>query len=169
MLLLARNMNDFNFRFLMDIYEEGNLENGRNIAPTESDPRCIAIGEASFYQYLTECFFTLENAYYAIWMLDGSYVSALRLQPYQDGMLIAALETRPACRKKGYAKALLAAVMEQFPQTKLYSHVAKRNIPSIQTHIACGFDRILEHAVYADGSVFTSSCTFLRNTCELPE
>ena len=105
-------------------------------------------------------FFPTDNAWYCIWDEKGHYVSALRLEPYRDGLLLEALETAPAERRKGYAGKLLQAVQARFAQEKIYSHVSKRNIPSLRTHEVCGFRKIAENAVYADGSVTSRSCTF---------
>jgi GNAT superfamily N-acetyltransferase len=109
--------------------------------------------------YLQEVFFRTPGAVLALWEEAGKYVSALRLEPYRDGLLLEALETAPAERRKGYAGKLIQAVQERFAQEKIYSHVSKRNIPSLRTHEVCGFRRIAENAVYADGSVTSRSCT----------
>ena len=88
------------------------------------------------------------------------YVSAARLEPYRDGLLLEALETAPELRGRGYAAALLRNMLESAPGTgPVYSHVDKKNAASLAVHRACGFRRILEHAVYADGSVLASACT----------
>lgn len=160
MLTVIRNLRDLNFRQLMDVYEEGNLENAREMFPYVPETQWPLLAEQSFYQYLKECFFPTAGAAYAVWEVEGRYVSALRLEPYRDGLLIEALETAPALRKQGYASALLRAVKEMAGNQKLYSHVSKRNKASLRTHEACGFFRILEHAVYADGSVLSNCCTF---------
>ena len=104
-------------------------------------------------------FFKTEGAYYLIWEEAGRYVSALRLEPYRDGLLLEALETAPEQRRKGYAAKLMSAAQEFVGDTKLYSHVHKRNIPSLNVHDFCGFHRILEYAVYTDGSVNDRCCT----------
>ena len=77
-----------------------------------------------------------------------------------DGLLLEALETAPAERRKGYAKALIQAVLPQLGDVKVYSHVNKRNTASRKTHEACGFVKCLDHAVYADGSVLHDSDTY---------
>ena len=160
MLYIARKLKELDFRQLMDIYEEGNLENASELWPEEPVGQQLLLAEQSFHQYLRECFFPTEGACYCVWTEKGKYVSALRLEPYQDGLLLEALETKPAERRKGYAEALLRAVLTEVGERKLYSHVSKRNTPSQAVHEKCGFRRILEHAVYADGSVYTNSCTF---------
>ena len=160
MLYIARRLKDLDFRQLMDIYEEGNLENAAELWPEEPQGQQLLLAEQGFHQYLRECFFSTEGALYCVWVENDRYVSALRLEPYQDGLLLEALETKPDQRRKGYAVELVKAVLSEVGDTKIYSHVGKRNSASLKTHEKCGFRRILEHAVYADGSVMTNHCTF---------
>lgn len=86
-------------------------------------------------------------------MEAGEYISALRLEPYKDGLLLEALETAPRHRRKGYGYQLLKAVLNAFPDRKIYSHVSKRNVPSLAIHEKCGFRKISDAAAYIDGSV----------------
>ena len=166
MLYLAESMHKLDFRQLMDVYAEGNLENAREMFPQESEEQGILLAEQDFYQYLRECFFSTPGAFYGVWVVDGRYVSALRLEPYQDGMLLEALETKPECRGNGYAADLVSSVLKQLPGRRIYSHVSKRNKASLRVHEKCGFHRILEHAVYADGSVLSTSCTLCTEKLE---
>ena len=159
MLVIAESLRSLNFGQLMEVYEEGNLENGAEFWPDLPQAQQLLNAEQDFYQYLKECFFSTDGAFYALWVANGAYVSALRLEPYQDGLLLEALETAPQHRGRGYATALITAVMQTVGDTKVYSHVSKRNTASLRTHEKCGFHRILDHAVYADGSVLTTSCT----------
>lgn len=159
MLYIAEKMKALDFRQLMDVYEEGNMENAAAFFHREPKEQWILLAEQSFHQYLKECFFRTEGAKYCIWIIEDKYVSALRLEPYQDGLLLEALETKPDSRRMGYASALVAEVLRSVGDQKIYSHVSKRNTASLRTHEKCGFRRILEHAVYADGSVFSNSCT----------
>lgn len=162
MLKIARNMKELSFNSLMEIYIEGNQENGAERWPEESRMRQIQLAEQDFYCYLTECFFATPGAVYAVWEADGKYVSALRLEPYRDGLLLEALETDPEQRRKGYAAALVTAVqgwLREQGSVKIYSHVSKWNAASLRTHEKCGFQRISESAAYIDGSVNPRSCT----------
>lgn len=114
------------------------------------------------YDYLHEDFFRVSGAFYAVWELQGLYVSALRMEPYRDGYLIEALETLPRERGKGYAKSLLNGVLysgEVSDGLPVYSHVRKKNSASLAVHTACGFEPILDHAVFIDGSVYHHSRT----------
>ena len=159
MLTIVKSMRELNFGQLMAVYEEGNLENGREFWPEQSEGQQILQAEQAFYQYLRESFFRTEGAFYAIWSEKGGYVSALRLEPYQDGLLLEALETAPAHRRKGYAAALINATLQELGNEKVYAHVHKKNIPSLRTHESCGFRKVLDHAVNIDGSVSRKAYT----------
>ncbi len=141
MLYIACSLKQVQFSMLMEVYLEGNQEKPCTLLEAEQD----------FYHYLQAVFFPTHGAYYAIWVEKGQYVSALRMEPYRDGVLLAALETAPHCRCRGYGKSLIKAVLSQ--EKKVYSHVAKDNLPSLRVHEACGFQRISQQAVYLDGSV----------------
>ncbi len=161
MLTVVRSLKQLPFSALMAIYEEGNRENGEELYPHLEPQQQIMQAEQDFYAYLREGFFGQENAAYYIWWQDGKAVSALRLEPYQDGLLLEALETHPEYRGRGYAKALLRAVLETAEYNKIYVHISPRNGASIAVHHACGFRKLLNHAVYADGSVSHRCDTWL--------
>ena len=148
MLLIAKRLEELDFPALMDIYIEGNREKA-----DEYGDGGLLQAEREFYDYLREDFFRQRDAFYAVWVEQGKYVSALRLEPYKDGWLLEALETAPADRKRGCAKELMGSVLEMMGQSVVYSHVSKRNEASLRTHYACGFVKHLDHVVYLDGSV----------------
>ena len=162
MLTVATNLRELSFGKLMEVYAEGNLENGLDLWPDEPEGRRIALAEQEFYSYLREIFFKTSHARYFIWEESGSYLSALRLEPYQDGLLLEALETHPQHRRKGYAAKLMEAALQYAGNVKIYSHVGKKNTASLRTHKKCGFRPILEYAVYADGSVNDRCRTLLH-------
>lgn len=159
MLLVFEKLRDMSFSKLMAVYEEGNAENAAEFWPDMEKGQGLLRAEQEFYQYLREIFFPTEQARYYVWEERGAYLSALRLEPYRDGMLLEALETHPAYRRMGYAARLIRAVQEACPNVKIYSHVGKRNTASLNTHEKCGFRRISDQAVYADGSVNSRSYT----------
>lgn len=161
MLHIAHSLRELSFGKLMEVYAESNRENAEEFWPELSEGERLLRTEQDFYQYLHQGFFPAQGAAYYIWEVDGTYVSALRLEPYRDGLLLEALETAPAQRQKGYASALMASVLETVGAQKIYSHVGKRNEASLKTHLHCGFRRISEQAVYADGSVNDRCCTLL--------
>lgn len=165
MLKLYHNLHSIDFSKLMELYAQGNAENARDCYPHEELLVGIRKAELDFYQYLREVFFCVEGSVYAVWEEDGIYLSALRLEPYRDGLLLEALETHLQHRRQGYGRELITSVLDQLRLQgvqKVYSHVNKRNSPSINCHLACGFERIAEQATYIDGSVTNRSCTMVR-------
>ena len=167
MLIIARSITELSFTRLMEVYLEGNLENGNELWPELSEGEKLLRAEQEFYQYLTQVFFSVKGAVYAIWEKEGTYVSALRLEPYKDGLLLEALETKPDKRCKGYARKLVDHVLQWLKDqgsVRVYSHVSKKNLPSRKVHEACGFLRIQDYAVSIDGSVNSGQYTML---CEI--
>ena len=164
MLKIATCIRELNFYALMDVYREGNAENGAMQYPRADAAEQLLLAGQDFYQYLVQCFFTVDGAVYAVWEEQGQYLSALRLEPYGDGLLLSALETAPDHRRQGYACKLIHAVqvwLSQRGTVKVYSHISRSNTASRHCHSRCGFRKILDHAVYADGSVLTGSDTYL--------
>lgn len=161
MLLIAKSQRELDFRQLMDVYEEGNSGNACQQYPYLPLEQGIAEVEQDFYAFLKEAFFTNPEAFYGVWVADGCYVSALRMEPYRDGWLLEAVETKPAYRRKGYAKRLMKAVLNQFPVGRVYSHIHKKNSLSRKLHEGLGFLRCADQAVYIDGSVDDRCATYL--------
>lgn len=159
MLIVAKSLKELAFGKLMEVYREGNLENASDLWPDEPEGRQLALAEQEFYQYLQQVFFRTQGASYLVWENEGGYASALRLEPYRDGLLLEALETAPEQRRKGHAEALLRAALEVVAGQKVYSHVHKRNAASLAIHEKVGFARVLEYSIYADGSVDNRCCT----------
>ena len=161
MLLWAKRLQELDFEALMGIYWEGNRENALDKYPNMELQAAHNRAEQDFYAYLRDEFFTQRGASYAVWVMDGNYVSALRLEPWEDGLLLEALETHPNHRKKGYAKDLIKAVQESLPEIPVYSHVNKRNTPSLATHKSCGFQILKDTVRYLDGTVSAYGYTLL--------
>lgn len=159
MLKWITNRNEISFPKLMEVYAQTNLKTAREEWPDLPEGFALEKAERDFNDYLRDVFFPTEGAAYALWELEGCYVSALRIEPYKDGLLIEALETAPDQRRKGYGKALLQAVICRTGSTKLYSHVEKHNKASMALHKSCGFVRESDYAVYIDGSVNYRGCT----------
>ena len=127
MLLVFDALKQLHFSALMAVYEDGNRENGAQLYPDLPAGQQILRAEQDFYAYLQTGFFTQPGDLYCIWQEDGQYVAALRLQRYGDGLLLEALETHPAYRRRGYAEALIRAVLDRTRPEKLYSHISHRN------------------------------------------
>lgn len=163
MLTLATSLCQIRLNELMEVYADSNREKATdwpNLPPLFA----LELSEQDHRQYLREVFFRTPGVILAVWEENGQYVSALRLEPYKDGLLLEGLETAPLHRKKGYAGSLIHAVQENLGRqgpVKLYSHVSKRNTASFKTHEVCGFRQILDYAVYINGSVDYRSVTLL--------
>lgn len=161
MLLIAKSLRELDFRQLMDVYEEGNRENAGQQYLQLPEGQGISEVEQDFYAFLKAEFFSVPGAFYATWTVDRRYVSALRMEPYRDGWLIEAVETKPDCRRKGYASSLMKAVFDVLQVGKVYSHIHKKNLPSQKLHEGLGFRRCADRAVYIDGSVNDRCATYL--------
>lgn len=162
MLHLFFRLQELNFPKLMELYSESNRENAEEQYSWYDANLAILKAEQDFYQYLNEVFFQTKGAFYAVWEDKGQYHSALRMEPYRDGLLLEALETHPCYRGMGYAKGLIHAALEVLKAegvASVYSHVNKRNVASLRTHLSCGFCRVSEYAVYIDGNVNSQCCT----------
>jgi len=165
MLQIIWKLEDIPFGDLMAVYEEGNQENGAEKYPNLPKNLQLLEAEQDFYAYL-KCFFRQEDSFYAVWRQNEELVSALRIEPYQDGWLLAALETRPDARNFGYAKCLVHEVLNFLSQTgrlPVYSHIHKRNVISQKVHFACGFLKKLPYAVYSNGRVNDFCNTYCYN------
>ena len=131
MLRIAHSMSQLRFSELMTVYHEGNLESGVDRYPYLTANEQLRYAEQDFYNYLSSVFFLQKASLYAIWETDGAYKSALRLEPYSDGMLLCALETAPEARGKGYATELISAIqcyLRRQGSGKIYSHGGFANI-----------------------------------------
>lgn len=162
MLKVIRSFGELDFGQLMKVYEQSNRESGAINYPQLSAGEQQLWAEQDLYSFL-QCFFREREAFYAIWEPAACYVAALRMEPYRDGLLLEALETTPEYRRKGYATALVRAVLlylEAQGTVKVYSHVSRKNAASLAVHRACGFEKYLDHAVYVDGSVSRKACTY---------
>lgn len=166
MLRIAGKFSELDFDKLMTIYEETNRRDAAQRHPQESEYRSLAMAESDFRQYLMETFFRTKGAYYAIWEHDGTWVSALRMEPYRDGVLLTALETAPEYRGRGFGRSLVTAVLAQC-EVPVYSHVEKKNAASLHVHKKCGFQVILDYAVYLDGSVLPGSFTMCHKALKV--
>ncbi len=161
MLHIIDSFNQLPFSALMEIYKEGNAENGVEKYPQLPPVQQLAEAEQDFYVYLT-AFFRQPDSRYFLWEDEGRFVSALRIEPYEDGYLIAALETEPHSRNRGYAKMLLDEALSwiwKHNPAPVYSHISRVNKPSLAVHNAVGFKAFLSYCRYADGSVSHNALT----------
>lgn len=146
---------------LMALYQEGNRENAEYFYPELSPEQGLLRAREDFCRYLREDFFRVPGGVYCIWEEAGVWISALRLEPWEDGLLLEALETHPDFRKQGYAKKLVQAMQRELTGKRIYSHVSKKNKASLAVHGACGFTVFRDSARMVDGTVTAGSFTLL--------
>lgn len=161
MLRIVSKMSDLRFSDLMQVYIKGNRENGK-IYHNQTAAEQLRSAENDFYHYLNSVFFKQPDSFYCIWEDGGAYKAALRLEPYQDGYLLCALETAPEARRQGYATTLIAqtiACLAKKGDGIVYSHISKGNTRSLCVHKKCGFEIIKDYARYSDGSVLHNHYT----------
>lgn len=166
MLKVIHSTRQLKFGQLMRVHEQSNQEKGTLDYPELSSHEQLILVEQEIYAYLYETFFA-EKGFYCVWEVDDTYMSALRLEPYKDGLLLTALETLPEARNMGYGKALIGSVLEYLKQQgdfAVYSHVHKNNKASLAVQKACGFECNLNYAVLLDGSVSQKMCTLCFRT-----
>ena len=161
MLVIVGSLSGLNWGELMAVYAEGVEENGQEFYPELPQGQQILRAEQDFYTYLSQEFFRCREECYCVWEENGKYLSALRLHPFEDGLLVEALETRPGYRRMGYANLLMQAVIGRLRPEKLYSHINRSNRASIAVHERCGFRKFLDYARYADGEINTRHDTYL--------
>lgn len=150
------------FRQLCNLYSDELLKAGKERYYHLSDNRKLLEAEQDFYHFLTE-FFKDADAFYGVWSVNGVYRAALRIEPYQDGVLLSGLQTAPDSRRKGYAASLMKETLTYLSDkgvNTVYSHIHKKNTASVNAHIKCGFKKILDLAVFIDGSVDHRSGTY---------
>ena len=161
MLKIFHSFQDADIGKLVAVYEQSNIESGALNYPNFLSNLQILYAEQDMYAYL-KLFFKQPQSFYAIWDVEGEYMAALRVEPYDDGVIFAGLETKPAARGNGYATNLVRTTVQHCGNIgihKIYSHVDKKNTISLAVHRACGFERIGETAAYVDKSIVPSSCT----------
>ena len=160
MLKVIRSMAELPIGKLMEIYTQSNWERGRQWSG-ETEERQLALAEQEVYAYLRQCFFTRPGSRYFIWEEQKRAVCALRCESYEDGVLLTALETVPDCRGRGYAGALLGAVLQYLEKGKVYVHIRHDNSASVAVHLRCGFVKMKSGARLLDGSYSGDHDTYL--------
>lgn len=164
MLTILKSAKNADFSALSAIYEERILTGGKEHYPREDASEQYLLEQQAFYSYVRD-FLENQQGIWALWSADGSYKAACRLEQYRGGYLLTGLETQIAARGKGYAAALVNAVLEYLAQegvAAVYSHVAKDNHRSLAVHKKCGFSVISDTALLLDGSADNKSCTLCR-------
>lgn len=161
MLLLTQRTEDICYSELMRVYEESNIEIGKQKYRNRTANEQILLAEQDLYSYL--CFVLDNCGWFAAWTSNGRYQAALRLETYSDGFLICALETAPEARGRGHATTLLRTVIEAMPAIKIYAHIYVDNKISIHIHEKLGFVKVSDSAEFLDGTVSFQAKTYMLN------
>lgn len=162
MLYIANSLQELDFNALMQIYDSKEPINENVTIPEIGENTLLWSRKNDLYSYLKEDFFTRPNSFYGIWAEGDQYISTLRMEPYEDGFLLQALKTHSGYLNKGFATKLFESILtEKKLIQKVYSHVEKRNIASMQLHRKLGFQIIKDYAKFLDGSVSANAVTFM--------
>ena len=163
MLEVVSNLSELNMEQLKFLYKESIDKHAMSIYGDLHENMRILNAEQDFYGDVMS-FFNVKGAKYALWVAEGRYVSAMRIEPCDGGYLITSFETIPDARGKGYGRRLMCAVLEHITQNRnlpIFSHVDESNIPSLKVHLSCGFYSLYKPAVFVDGSVRKDHVTYV--------
>lgn len=159
MLFITQHIEEISYSQLMYVYEETNRKYGESRYAAFTPAEQLFYAEQDLYSYLQQAL--KAGGWFAAWVETGKYMSALRLEPYEGGWLITALETVAAHRRKGYANALLQAVTCLFEKETIYSHVFCNHRISMRLHEKNGFVQVKDHAVLLDGTLAGNAYTYM--------
>lgn len=169
MIEIVDSIHKIKYHEMMQVYESSILESASRQYGNYSRPEGILLAEQDLYSYIQD-FLMHDNGVYLILSDAGMYISALRLERFLDGFLIAGLETKPGSRNKGFARQLLEfaiSLVEDNYHVPLYAHILKTNQTSISVHEKCGFSRILNISTLLDGSVSDRLYTYCYKATEM--
>ena len=169
MLNIATHFSQLRVLELMDVYASSTRLSAQARFPGLDISEAVLRIEEEMIDYLQNDFFRTKGAFCAMWEEYGTYVSALRMEPYEDGFLLSGLETASDVQNRGYAGMLICAVLEKMPpDVPVYSHVARRNRASLHVHKKYGFQTLFHYAVYLDGTRDAGSDTLIFKKPDLP-
>lgn len=163
MKMIFHSLREFDIRKLIQVYAESIHLSGRKQYSHLTHNRQILEAEQDFY-YMVENFLHFKDSFYAVNEMDNQYVSALRMEPFRDGFLLSGLETKPDCRRRGYAGSLIQFALEYLSDhgcRKVYSHIYHDNITSINLHLTAGFRKINDSAIFLDGTASSRAGTYV--------
>lgn len=89
------------------------------------------------------------------WEEDGYRISALRVEPYQDGYLLFDLATMISRRRLGYGSQLVRSVLSEYRMKNkpIYVHIEKKNAVSLSLHKNLGFQICNDYGKLIDGTI----------------
>ena len=162
MLKIIEELDQLDIGQIMTVCYETNLKYGADRYGNLSPNLQLLYAEQDLYAYI-EMFLADDGTAYAVWAPEGVYKAVLRVERYSDGLIITGLETCLTDRQKGYATALLNAVilfLKEHFTGKVYSHIEKTNSASLRLHQKVGFTMVSDTATYIDGSFHSEAYTY---------
>ena len=159
MLILAHNRDELRMTELAELYGNDLQVPWQDDLPEEPDAESLAQLRGEFTVYLSARFFSKPEIlpgirpFYAVWEVEGNYVSALRVHVYSQGLSLEALCTAAGERGKGYATELLkatAAHLARLGHFDLYALVPKHGKQVQRILQSAGFVRILDYGTRQD-------------------
>ena len=164
MLKIAHTVRELDITQLTAVYAQSNQQRAEQGYPHLSDyDRSVRVQQDMYNDLLS--FFEQPDSVYALWLVDGNYVSAMRVENFRDGVIVTGLETAPDHRRQGYATMLLDAAvnwLSDFGVSKIYSHVEKSNKASLYVHERCGFEVLCDYAKLLDDTVTIAYATLCK-------
>lgn len=153
MLKILKSLRDLDYPQLLSVYRE------------QLGKSAVREAEVAFYEDLS-LFFANKSNMCCLWAPQGRYTACVRVEPHSDGVLMTCLETAPECRRRGFAYALVNAVLQECSQEGCrcaYVHIVKNNHPSIHLHRKVGFRVVSDSARLVDGTVSQNYITMQMN------
>lgn len=161
MILRASTMRELDFSKLTILYREDIEKNRFERYPYMELYEGRNRAENDLYFYLNDIFFGESHGLFFVCVDHGMYVSALRLEGYNDGLLLNAIMTDSAFRRKGYASRVMEEALRN-TKGPVYSHIHRKNKASIELHKKFGFVRLYDFSVLLDGTVSSDHITYIR-------
>lgn len=143
-LIVFENFDSVNIGEFLNVYKESSEHNSAKWYPEMSEKEALTEYENGYIGYMQNEFFDGRRKLFVL--SDGhKYLSALRLiEISQNRYYLEALETAPEFRKRGYGKELILQTEKHLKsksgEFSVFSHVAKDNTASLNTHFAAGFE-----------------------------
>ncbi len=165
---LLYSMDEVNINEFLEIFKESSKENALEWYPESTAEEALEKYENGFLEYMRDTFWKEKGAL-ALLSWKGRYVSSLRLYTKDENtFLMEALETKPDCRKKGFASEIIrrtiSCLEEKYDRIELISYTGKHNIASQHTHAAAGMKNIRDYWENEQGERDETQLTFSYKT-----
>ena len=157
MLFVIHSFFDVDFKGIQLVYAQTIQDIAQDRYADSGGIMAISRAEEQILEDLRN-FFSQKYATLYVWAPEGLPVASLRIEQFEDGLLLSCLETAPDARGKGYATTLIRHALRDLSRKghlSVYSHIAHGNYASYHVHEANGFRVIKNSARLLDGTVTT--------------